>query len=157
MNPMRRCAVPTSGLNVVVLPGVHGQFTLHAENEPWDRYLDRVLAANGLAYQWEDNVLWISPPPHLLSPRRYSGQRIDVDWSTGGRAPGRDLREALAEVAASGGATVVLDPAVRGDVVLKLNKVRWDQAFDIVTGVNALDWTREGTTLRVFPRSARTP
>jgi hypothetical protein len=58
----------------------------------------------------------------------------------------------LAELAASGGATVVIDPTVRGNVVLKLNQVRWDQAFDIVVRVNGLDWIREGDSLKVFPR-----
>jgi hypothetical protein len=147
-----RLFADVTGFNVVVFPGVHGRATFKADSEPWDRCLDHILAANGLAYQWEDNVLWISPPQYLPPQRRYSGRRIDVDWGTRGRAPGRDLSDALAELAASGGATVVVDPAVRGDVVLKLNQVRWDQAFDIVVRVNGLDWTRDGDCLRVFPR-----
>jgi hypothetical protein len=151
-----RLVADISGLNVVVNPGVNGRFTLSATDEPWDGYLHRVLEANGLAYWWEDNVLWITQPQHLPRPRHYSGQRIDVDWSpdADARRPGRgrDLKEALAEVAAAGGATVWTDPAVQGGMILKLNDVRWDQAFDIVVGVNALEWTREGTTLRVFPR-----
>jgi tetratricopeptide (TPR) repeat protein len=138
-------------LNVVVFPGVSGRATFKADNEAWDRCLDHILSANGLAYQWEDNVLWISPPHHLPPQRHYSGPRVDLDWGTRGRAPGRDLSDALAELAASGGATVVIDPTVRGDVVLKLNQVRWDQAFDIVVRVNGLDWTRDGDSLKVFP------
>lgn len=152
-----RLFADVSGLNVVVFPGVRGRATFKADNEPWDRCLDHILAANGLAYQWEDNVLWISPPQRLRPQRRYSGQRIDVDWGTRGRAPGRDLSEALAELAASGGATVVIDPSVRGNVVLKLNQVRWDQAFDIVVRVNGLDWTRNGDSLKVFPTPGGVP
>ena len=147
-----RLVADVSGLNVVVNPGVRGQFTFNADNHPWDRCLDRILAPNGLAYQWEDNVLRIAQPQQLSPPRHFSGQRIDLDWHTSGGAPGRDLREGLAELAAFGGATVVIDPAVAGNVVLKLNQVRWDQAFDIVVQVNALDWTRDGDTLKVFPR-----
>jgi hypothetical protein len=138
-----------TSLNVVVFPGVKGRATFKGDNQPWDRCLDQVLAANGFAYQWEDNVLWISPPRHLLRERRYSGSRIDLDWGTTGQAP-RDLAEGLAELAAFGGATAVIDPSVRGNVVLKLNQVRWDQAFDIVTRVNGLDWSRDGDSLRVF-------
>lgn len=150
-----RLVADVSGLNVVVHPGVHGRFTLNAENEAWDRCLDRILAANGLAYQWEDNVLRITQPQYLPPPRHFSGRRIDLDWGTKGRAPGRALREGLAELAAWGGATVVLDPAVRGEVVLKLNQVRWDQAFEIVVRVNGLDWTQDGKILKVFPARPR--
>ena len=147
-----RLFADVTGLNVVVFPGVSGRATFKADDEAWDRCLEHILAANGLAYQWEDRVLWISPPQHLLPQRRYSGQRVDLDWGTRGRSPGRDLREGLAELAASGGATVVIDPTVRGDVVLKLNQVRWDQAFDIVVRVNDLDWTQDGDSVKVFPR-----
>jgi hypothetical protein len=146
-----RLIADVSSLNVVVFPGVSGRATFKGDDQPWDRCLDQILAANGLGYQWEDQVLWISPPRHLLRPRRYTGKRIDVDWGTKDGAPGRDLGEALAELAASGGATVVLDPHVRGNVVLKLNQVRWDQAFDVVARVNGLDWTRDGDSLKVFP------
>jgi hypothetical protein len=146
-----RLFADVTNLNVVVFPGVSGRATFKGDNQPWDRCLDQILAANGLAYRWEDNVLWISPPQHLLPERRYAGKRIDVEWGTKDRAPARDLGEALAELADSGGATAVIDPAVRGNVALKLNQVRWDHAFDVVARVNGLEWTRDGDTLRVFP------
>ncbi len=149
-----RLVADVSGLNVVAFPGVRGRVTFNADNEPWDRCLDAILAANGYAYQWEDNVLLVSRPQQLPPRRHYSGQRIDVWWGPPTRT-NRDLKEALAELAASGGATVVVDPDVRGEVVLKLNQVRWDQAFDIVVRVNGLDWKQEGKTLKVFPSSAR--
>ncbi len=41
-------------------------------------------------------------------------------------------RQRPLDLAASGGATVVMDPTVRGDVVLKLNQVRWDQLCPLV-------------------------
>jgi type II secretory pathway component HofQ len=37
-------------------------------------------------------------------------------------------------------------------VVLRLDQVRWGQAFDVLARVNGLDWTRKGETLEVFPR-----
>ena len=147
-----RLVADISGLNVVVLPGVRGRFTLRADDVPWDRYLDEVLAAHGLAYQWQDNVLLVAPPPRLPAPRCYTGRRIDLDWGTGAREPGRDLRDGLAELAAIGEATVAIDPVVRGSVVLKLSRVRWDQAFDIVVRVNGCDWSQDGKALQVFPR-----
>lgn len=146
-----RLIADISGLNVVVNPGVRGHVTFKVVQQPWDLFLDRILAPNGLTYLWEDNVLRIARPQHLPPPRHYSGQRIDLWWGKGDGPQGRDLREGLAELAASGGATVVIDPAVQGNVVLKLNQVRWDHAFDIIVRVNGLDWTQDGKTLRVFP------
>ena len=114
----------------------------------------------GSAYLWEDNVLLIAGPEMLGPERRFTGARIRIDWqpdadpSHPGR--GRDLREALTEVAALGRATVDLDPAVQGGVVLKLDQVRWDQAFDTIVRVNGLDWTGHGGVLKVFPRSRGT-
>ena len=146
-----RLIADVSGLNVVVNPGVHGQFVAHMQNEPWDLVLDRILAANGLAYQWEDNVLRIARPEELWPPRRFSGPRIDLEFQN------VDLAKAFAEIAARGGATVTLDPAVAGHLTLKLNQVRWDQAFDIIVRVNGLDWTQDGKTLRVFPPKRNRP
>jgi hypothetical protein len=57
-----RLVADVSGLNVVVFPGVRGRVTLKAEQQPWDRVLDDALAANGLAYLLEDNVLLVSRP-----------------------------------------------------------------------------------------------
>lgn len=144
-----RLIADVSGLNVVVNPGVHGQFAVHTQEEPWDLILDRVLSASGLAYQWEDNVLRIARPEELGPPRHFSGRRIDVKFDD------TDLKKAFAELAADGGATVTLDPVVAGRLTLKLNQVRWDQAFDIVVRVNGLDWTQDGKTLKVFPSKRR--
>jgi hypothetical protein len=141
-----RLFADASGLNVVVNPGVRGRVTFADRNVPWDGALDRILAANGLAYQWNENVLQIAPPEQLPPPRRFSGQRLDVELDS------RDLKEALAEIAAVGRATVALDPIIAGRVTLKLNQVRWDQAFDVVVRVNGLDWSREGDSLKVFAR-----
>lgn len=135
-----------AGLNVVVFPGVRGRVTFKAHSEPWDSCLDRILAANGLAYQAEDNVLLIGRPQQLEPRRPYSGQRMNLDYRD------RDLNEGLAEIAASGGAAVVIDPAVGGRITIKLKQVRWDQAFDVVGRLNGLDWRRDGDTLKVFPR-----
>jgi type IV pilus assembly protein PilQ len=66
-----------------------------------------------------------------------------------------DLRKAMAELAALGGLGVDLDPTVAGALTIKLNQVRWDQAFDIAVRVNGLDWARDGKTLKVFPGRPR--
>ena len=154
-----RMVADVSSLNVVVFPGVHGRMSIDVTDVPWDRCLDQILAANGYAYQWEDNVVWVSPAQKLLPQRRYTGRRIDVDWGSGRGAASasaeRDLKEGLAELAAAGGVGLEIDSAVEGRVTLRLSQVRWDHAFDIVTRVNGLEWTREGSTLKVFPLRPR--
>ena len=52
---------------------------------------------------------------------------------------------------------MVLDPVVSGRVTLKLNRVPWDQAFDVVVRVNGLAWSRQGGVIRVAPRPKAKP
>jgi tetratricopeptide (TPR) repeat protein len=143
-----------SGLNVVVYPGTQGRASLRVNDEPWADVLRRILAPNGYAYALNDNVLVIGRPGELPPLRHFTGKRISIDWFLDPSRPGeqgRDLREALAELAAAGNARVAIAPGVVGRVVLKLNEVRWDQAFDLLARVNGLDWGRDGDTLEVFP------
>ena len=143
LSDLFRLIADVSGLNVVVFPGVHGKVTLEAQDEPWERILDRALAPNGLAWQREDNVLLVAPPDKMPPARSFRGQRVVLNFRDS------DLRKALAEIAQFGGATVAADPAVSGSVTIRLNQVRWDQAFDIVARVNGLDWSEEGKVLKV--------
>jgi len=151
-----RLFADVSGLNVVVFPGTHGKASLSVNEEPWPVVLRKILAPNGYAYEWNDNILVIGRPEDLPPTRPFDGGRIDVEWGPNADPahPGQGfgLKEALEEIAAAGDARVELAPEVAGRVVLKLNQVRWDHAFDILARVNGLDWTREGDTLRVFPR-----
>ena len=43
---------------------------------------------------------------------------------------------------------------VGGHVTFKLNEVPWDQAFDLLTRVNGLTWSRAGGVIRVGFREA---
>jgi len=141
-----RMVADISGLNVVVFPGVHGKATLEANNEPWDRVLERAIAPSGYAFQREDNVVLIAAPEQLPAARHFSGRRIDVDFHDA------DLRKTLDELAARGGARTEIDPEVAGRVTIRLNQVRWDQALAVVVRVNGLDWTEEGDLVKVFVR-----
>ena len=129
LGDLYRLIADVSGLNVVVFTGVHGKVTLEAQNEPWE-VLNLALSPNGLASQREDNVLFVAPPDKIPPARSFRGRRVDLDFRN------TDLRKALAEIAQLGGATVTVDPAVSGHVTLRLDQVRWDQAFDIVARVN---------------------
>lgn len=138
-----RLIADVSGLNVVVFPGVHGKVTLEAQDEPWERILDRALSPNGLAWQREETVLLVAPPDKIPPARSFHGRRVSLEFRD------TDLRKALAEIAQLGGATVTVDPAVSGRVTIRLSQVHWDQAFDIVTRVNGLEWSEEGKALKV--------
>ncbi len=140
-----RLFADVTGLNVVVNPRTGGSVTFKADKQPWDKCLDQILASNGLAYQWNDNVLRIARAGQLAPRRSFSGARIDVDHNN------RDLREVLSEIAGAAGATVTIDPVVEGRSTFKLSRVRWDQAFDLIVQINGLDWAREGNGLSVFP------
>jgi hypothetical protein len=126
-----------SGLNVVVQPGTRGLVTYRASQEPWDEVLERLLAPNGLVARLEGNVLWIGTAGEAGEKRSYTGAPIDFEFE------GKDLILALREIAAHGGARVEVPEGVGGKVTFKLVKVPWDQAFDLLTRVNGLTWTRE--------------
>lgn len=135
-----------SGLNVVVNPGVKGFVTFKLMNTPWDDVLDRLLSANGLWYQLNENVLHIAPVDQLLAQptRRFTGKAIDLDYKE------RELRDAFRSIASHGGnLKVEFGPSVAGHLSLKLNAVHWDQAFDLVARVNGLRWKRSGGTILV--------
>ena len=135
-----------SGLNVVVQPGVQGVVTYRANKEPWDQVLERLLAPNGLVARLEGNVLWIGPARDAGEKRTFAGAPVSFDYHD------KDLIEAMREIAAHGGARVEVDEDVRGRVTFKLDRVPWDQAFDVLALVNGLGWTRTGDVIQVHPR-----
>ena len=138
-----------SGLNVVVFPGVSGKVTFKAAEQRWDWCLEQILSAHGLVYRWDGNVLLIAQAADIGAARPHSGKPIDLDYKD------RDLRDALVDLAAQGGATIDIDPTVRGGVTFKLNDVPWDQAFDVIVKTNGIDWSRDGNVLKVFQKSRR--
>jgi Tfp pilus assembly protein PilP len=150
-----RLFADASGLNVVVSPGVSGKVTAKINEAPWDQALDRILAPNGLSYSWEGSVLRIAPPSQLAggtaarASSKFSGALVDVDFKD------IDLGAALSALAANGNVTVTIEPSVHERVTVKLNRVPWDQAFDLVAKTNGLVSMREGNALRVSPAPRR--
>lgn len=138
-----------TSLNVVVFPGVNGKVTFKANEKPWDWCLEQILSANGLTYRWDGRVLLIAKPQDLGTPRPHSGKPVDLDHQS------RDLREGLADLATQGGATVEIDPILRGRSTIRLVNVPWDQAFDVIVKVHGLDWSRDGNRLKVFQKPRR--
>jgi hypothetical protein len=71
-----------TGLNVVVQPGVRGQITIHAKDEPWQDVLQKVLAPNGYRYSLEGKLLWIAQADYVarFEPRTWKGKAWT--WTT---------------------------------------------------------------------------
>lgn len=141
-----RLFADTTGLNVVVHPGTQGRVTYRAVHEPWDQVLDRLLAPNGFVARLDGNLLEIGRPQDFGERRSFRGAPISFDYV------GKDLVETLREVAAHGRASVEVPEGVMGRVTLRLEKVPWDQAFDVLARVNGLAWTRTADVIRVEPR-----
>lgn len=151
-----------TGLNVVVNPGVRGTVTFRATKQPWDDVLDRMMSANGLAYQLNRPILHIGRAKDLgPASQKFSGRPIDLDFQD------VDLVQAFREIAdlaekhplppgfqvQGTRLRVEVAPKVGGRVTLRLVGVPWDQAFDLLARVNGLRWKRRGEVLTVgFPQ-----
>ena len=77
--------------------------------------------------------------------RRWSGEPFSFDFKD------IDIKDLFRFIADISGLNVILDPAVRGTVTLKLTEVPWDQALDLITRNQGLGYTLEGNVIRVAP------
>jgi type IV pilus assembly protein PilQ len=80
-----------------------------------------------------------------MAPRRFTGHPISLDFQ------GVDLRAVLRTFAEITGLNLVIDPEVKGIVDVSLHEVPWDHALDIILRANQLDYTVEGTIVRIAP------
>jgi type IV pilus secretin PilQ/predicted competence protein len=83
--------------------------------------------------------------PGDTAPRRFTGHPISLDFQ------GVDLRAVLRTFAEITGLNLVIDPNVKGVVDVSLHEVPWDHALDIILRANQLDYTVEGTIVRIAP------
>ena len=100
-----------------------------------------------------------SPPPVVLGPpptapaatlqqtaggeKRFTGHPVSLDFQ------GADLRAVLRGFSEISGLNMVIDPDVQGTVDIILNEVPWDQALDVILRGNQLDYTVDGTIVRI--------
>jgi type IV pilus secretin PilQ/predicted competence protein len=75
--------------------------------------------------------------------RQFTGHPISLDFE------GVDLRAVLRTFADVSGLNMVIDPDVQGTVDIKLTDVPWDQALDVILRGNQLDYTVDGTIVRI--------
>jgi type IV pilus secretin PilQ/predicted competence protein len=94
-----------------------------------------------------------SVPPALPAPqthqivssqeKKYVGHPISMDFQ------GVDLRSVLRTFAEISGLNMVIDPDVQGTVDIVLTDVPWDQALEVILRGNSLDYTVDGTIVRI--------
>jgi type IV pilus secretin PilQ/predicted competence protein len=75
--------------------------------------------------------------------RTYTGHPISMDFQ------GVDLRSVLRTFAEISGLNMVIDPDVQGTVDIVLTDVPWDQALEVILRGNALDYSVDGTIVRI--------
>jgi type IV pilus assembly protein PilQ len=94
----------------------------------------------------------LGPPPTapvaaLQQPgggeKRFTGHPVSLDFQ------GADLRAVLRGFSEISGLNMVIDPDVQGTVDIILNEVPWDQALDVLLRGNQLDYTVDGTIVRI--------
>jgi type IV pilus assembly protein PilQ len=111
-------------------------------------------AAKSAAARREPN-----PPPVVMAPpptppaatlqqtaggeKRFTGHPVSLDFQ------GADLRAVLRGFSEISGLNMVIDPDVQGTVDIILNEVPWDQALDVILRGNQLDYTVDGTIVRI--------
>jgi type IV pilus assembly protein PilQ len=78
-------------------------------------------------------------------PRQYTGAPADFDFQ------GADLRMVLRSFAELGGLNLVIDPAVTGTIDIKLTRVPWDQALEVILKTSKLGYIVEGSVVRIVP------
>jgi type IV pilus assembly protein PilQ len=91
----------------------------------------------------------LTPPqqtsvPDAAGPAKvFTGHPISLDFQ------GADLRAVLRGFAEISGLNMVIDPDVQGSVDILLNEVPWDQALDVILRGNQLDYTVDGSIVRI--------
>ena len=98
---------------------------------------------------WPGLPVFAQVPSAFTAPpgqvRRFTGAIADFDFQ------GADLRMVLRSFAEISGLNVVIDPAVDGTVDIRLTRVPWDQALDVILKSNRLGYVVDGTVVRIVP------
>jgi type IV pilus assembly protein PilQ len=79
-----------------------------------------------------------SAPAEKKEETRWTGERISVDFKD------VDLRDFFLFIADFSGMNMILDPAVKGTLTIKLTDVPWDQALDLVCRQYGLAYEIDG-------------
>ncbi|MCI0417533.1 secretin and TonB N-terminal domain-containing protein [bacterium] len=79
----------------------------------------------------------------LSEDSRWTGERISIDFKD------VDIRDFFLFIAEISGMNMILDPAVKGTLTIKLTDVPWDQALDLVCRQHGLGYQIDGNVYSV--------
>jgi type IV pilus assembly protein PilQ len=102
-----------------------------------------VRAQGGAAPGQAGSAASQQPAPQSDAQKKYTGHPVSLDFQ------GADLRAVLRGFSEISGLNMVIDPDVQGTVDIILNEVPWDQALDVILRGNQLDYTVDGTIVRI--------
>ncbi|MBN2054958.1 type IV pilus secretin PilQ [bacterium] len=74
---------------------------------------------------------------------KYKGKPISLDFKE------MDIRDVFITIAQVSGFNIVLDPDVSGTITIRLDKVPWDQALDVILKNQGLDKEIDGNVMRI--------
>ncbi len=86
-----------------------------------------------------------APEPAALIEGEFTGKKISLDFQDA------DVRPVFRLLVDVSGYNLVLDPAVKGNITIKLLNVPWDQALDIILNTLSLAKSIEGNILWIAP------
>jgi type IV pilus assembly protein PilQ len=81
------------------------------------------------------------------SQRSFSGQRISLDFQNA------DIQNVLRLIAEVSGLNIITADDVKGHITMRLARIPWDQALDIVLATSNLAMVRTGNVVRIAPAS----
>ena len=79
----------------------------------------------------------------LTMRRKWTGERLTFDFKD------IDIRDFFRLIADLTGLNMIVDPAVKGTLTMKMHDVPWDQALDLVCRTFGLGYQIEGNVLNV--------
>ncbi len=120
-----------------------GQARVSAARSPQDAAAPVTAPAAGAAPAASPLLHANSQQFSVGQEKKYVGHPISMDFQ------GVDLRSVLRTFAEISGLNMVIDPDVQGTVDIVLTDVPWDQALEVILRGNQLDYTVDGTIVRI--------
>ncbi len=120
-----------------------------ADQIDWEMTTEAVRSEEQTRTDHSGKSLDFAPPRQGTAGQKWTGEPLTFDFKD------IDIRDFFRFLADFTGMNMILDPAVKGTLTMKLTEVPWDQALDLVCRTRGLGYTVEGNVLRATLRSPR--